>query len=408
MRGQVILLTALMIAVAVSAVLILQSAAASAPGFGGVRAAYGVFSRDVSKAVEAVTSYLDYVGAVLLINFTENTASYALPASVYGLMYGYGDVYCSWRHMNNTISMFNVSMLFFFVANRAPLGLSVELPRHNPTAQCNTLQFTSAGGLSRVAFVLSPAPNGTLKARPVSATNFDAGLTNPVAELDLVLPRASAYVCYRLSMVMNVSLLALMGLNVTKEFWISAWALHAVDGNCPAGSICVNITTRRPYIWTAEVFVLNRTVSGYPLNVTYALARLREVSLVNYTAYSAVYRITPDGRLVEPVVKLYVANVPMYLSGGRAEWACQQSGGYSAVVNVGNTPIVLANTTAVSILYAPSAYRNVTKATYQVGNMLATYYVIHRNGYLNFTLNFCNAPDVKAALRNNGLWWVYP
>jgi len=95
MRGQVILLTALMIAVAVSVVLILQSAAASAPGFGGVRAAYGVFSRDVSKAVEAVTSYLDYVGAVLLINFTENTASYALPASVYGLMYGYGDVYCA-------------------------------------------------------------------------------------------------------------------------------------------------------------------------------------------------------------------------------------------------------------------------------------------------------------------------
>jgi hypothetical protein len=366
-----------------------------------------VFSRDVSKAVEAITSYLDYVGAVSLINFTENTASYALPASVYGLMYGYGDVYCRWRHINNTISMFNASM-FFFVANRASLGLSVELPQHNPTAQCNTLQFTSAGGLSRVAFVLSPAPNGTLRARPVSATNFNAGLANPVAELDLVLSRASAYVRYRISMVMDVSLLALMGLNVTKEFWISAQMLQAVDGNCPAGSICVNITTSRPYIWTAEALVLNRTVSGYPLNVTYALARLKEVSLVNYTAYSAVYRITPDGRLVEPVVKLYVANVPMYLSGGRAEWACQQSGTRSAVVNIGNTPIVLANTTAVNILYAPSAYRNVTKATYQVGNRLATYYVVHRNGYLNFTQNFCNALDIKAALRNNGLWWVYP
>ena len=405
MRGQVILLTALIIAMAVSVVLILQSVATSAPGFGGVRAAYGVFSRDVSKAVAAITSYLDYVGAVSLINFTENTASYALPASVYGFMYGYGDVYCCWRHINNTISMFNASM-FFFVANRAPLGLSVELPQRNPTAQCNTLQFAS--GLSRATFVLSTAPNGTLRARPVLAINFNAGLANPVAELDLVLSRASAYVRYRISMVMDVSLLALMGLNVTKEFWISARALQAVDGNCPAGSICVNITTSRPYIWTAEALVLNRTVSGYPLNVTYALARLKEVSLVNYTAYSAVYRITPDGRLVEPVVKLYVANVPIYLRGGPAGWACQQSGGYSAVVNIGNTPIVLANTTAVNILYAPSAYRNVTKVVYQVGNRLATYYVVHRNGYLNFTQNFCNALDIKAALRNNGLWWVYP
>jgi hypothetical protein len=179
--------------------------------------------------------------------------------------------------------------------------------------------------------------------------------------------------------------------------------LQDVDGNCPAGTICVNITTSRPYTWTAEVFVLNRTASGF----AYALARLREVSLVNYTAYSAVYKITPDGRLVEPVVKLYVANVPIYLSGGREEWTCQRSGTRSAVVNRGNTPIVLANTTAVNILYTPFAYRNVTKVTYQVGNRLATYYVIHRNGYLNFTQNFCNAPDIKAALRNNGLWWVY-
>jgi hypothetical protein len=267
------------------------------------------------------------------------------------------------------------------------------------------LQF--AGGLSRATFVLSPVPNGTLRARPVSATNFNTGLANPVAELDLVLPGASAYVRYRISMVMNVSFLALMGLNVTKEFWISARVLQPVDGNSPAETIYVNITVSKPYAWAAKVFVLNRTVSGYPLNVTYALARLREVSLVNYTAYSAVYRITPDGRLVEPVVKLYVANVPIYLSGGREEWTCQRSGTRSAVVNRGNTPIVLANTTAVNILYTPFAYRNVTKVTYQVGNRLATYYVIHRNGYLNFTQNFCNAPDIKAALRNNGLWWVY-
>jgi len=397
-------LTALIIAVAVSAVLILQSVAMSAPGFGGVRAAHGVFSRDVSRAVEAITSYLDYVGAVSLINFTENTASYALPASVYGFMYGYGDVYCRWRHINNTISMFNVSM-FFFVANRAPLGLSVELPQRNPAAQCNTLQFAS--GLSRATFVLSPAPNGTLRARPVSATNFNAGLANPVAELDLVLPWNSTYVRYRISMVMDVSLLALMGLNVTREFWISARTLRGVDGNCPADSICVNITTSRPYAWAAEVFVLNRTVSGNPLNVTYALLRPKNVTLVNYTAYSAVYRITPDGRLIEPVVKLYVANVPIYLSGGRADPDCQRSGTRSAVVNRGNTPIVLVNTTAVNILYTPFAYRNVTKVVYQVGNRLATYYVIHRNGYLNFTQNFCT-PDIKAALRSYGLWWVYP
>jgi hypothetical protein len=208
-------------------------------------------------------------------------------------------------------------------------------------------------------------------------------------------------------MVMDVSLLALMGLNATKELWISARVLP-VDGNCPAGTICVNITVSRPYAWAAEVFVLNRTVSGYPLNITYALVKPKNVTLVNYTAYSAVYRITPDGRLVEPVVKLYVANVPMYLSGGRADPHCQRSGTRSAVVNRGNTPIVLANTTAVNILRPPSEYRNVTKATYQVGNRMATYYVVHRNGYLNFTLNFCNAPDIKATLRSYGLWWVYP
>ena len=385
--------------------MILQSVATSAPGFGGVRAAYGVFSRDVSKAVEAITSYLDYVGAVSLINFTENAASYALPASVYGFMYGYGGVYCRWRHINNTISMFNTTM-FFFVANRAPLGLSVELPQYNPTAQCNTLLFASASSLAN--FTLSPIPNGTLKTRQVFAINFNSGFIKPVAELDLVLPRASAYVRYKISMVMDVSLLALMGLNATKEFWISAKMLQAVDGNCPAGSICVNITTSRPYMWTAEALVLNRTVSGYPLNVTYAPAKLKEVTLVNYTAYSAVYRITPSGRLVEPVVKLYVANIPIYLSGGPAVWTCQQSGTRSAIVNMGNTPIVLANTTAVNLFYMPTAYRNVTMAMYKVGNRLVTYYTIHKNGYLNFTQNFCNALDIKAALRKNGLWWVYP
>ncbi len=229
-------LTALIIAVAVSAVLILQSVATSAPGFGGVRAAYGVFSRDVSKAVEAITSYLDYVGAVSLINFTENTALYALPAV--GLyVRGEPVEYCKWLHVNKTADMVNASMMFF-VVNRAPLGLSVELPQRPPPASsCKTLEFRG-GDRTVVGLNVTGLPNGTLLVTP-QAENYDNGLGRRVGQVSLVLPSRFVNMSYRASMVMDVSLLALAGLNVTREFNVSARVL-GVDVNCPADVVCVH------------------------------------------------------------------------------------------------------------------------------------------------------------------------
>jgi hypothetical protein len=248
------LLTALIIAVAVSAVLILQSVATSAPGFGGVRAAYGVFSRDVSNAVEAVTSYLDYVGAVSLINFTENTALYALPAVGFYVR-GEPVKYCKWLHVNKTADMVNASMMFF-VVNRAPLGLSVELPQRPPPASsCKTLEFRG-GDRTVVGLNVTGLPNGTLLVTP-QAENYDNGLGRRVGQVSLVLPSRFVNMSYRASMVMDVSLLALAGLNVTREFNVSARVL-GVDVNCPADVVCENITVSRPYMWTArfEVFII--------------------------------------------------------------------------------------------------------------------------------------------------------
>jgi hypothetical protein len=410
MRGQVILLTALIIAMAVSAVLILQSVATSAPGFGGVRAAYGVFSRDVSKAVEAITSYLDYVGAVSLINFTENTALYALPAVGFDVK-GEPVEYCKWLHVNKTADMVNASMMFF-VANRASLGLSVELPqRPQPAGSCKTLEFK---GVDRtiVRLNVTGLPNGTLLVTP-QAENYDNGLKRQVGQFSLVLPNSSVALSYRASMVMDVSLLALAGLNVTREFNVSARVL-GVDVNCPAGGVCVNITVSRPYMWTARFEVLNRTIyiEEGRLYINYTLAGI-DVDLVNYTEYSAVYSIKPpedlpEGRLVEYVIKAYVANIPIYLAPAAAvnpQAACQ---GSELRNNGWDVPIVLANFTKVNILDSSTSYRNVTKINYNIYNQEVTYWVIHRNGKIVFNSNNVCSGDVKQNLRNRGLYWVYP
>jgi hypothetical protein len=413
MRGQVILLTALIIAMAVSAVLILQSVATSAPGFGGVRAAYGVFSRDVSKAVEAITSYLDYVGAVSLINFTENTALYALPAVGFDVK-GEPVEYCKWLHVNKTADMVNASMMFF-VVNRAPLGLSVELPqRPQPADSCKTLEFRG-GDRTIVRLNVTGLPNGTLLVTP-QAENYDNGLKRQVEQFSLVLPKSSVALSYRASMVMDVSLLALAGLNVTREFNVSARVL-GVDVNCPAGGVCVNITVSRPYMWTAKFEVLNRTIYDEEgkLYINYSLLSNNagiDVDLVNYTEYSAVYLIKPEGlpegRLVEYVIKAYVANIPIYLAPAAAvnpQAACQ---GSELRNNGWDVPIVLANFTKVNILDSSTSYRNVTKINYNIYNQEVTYWVIHRNGKIVFNSNNVCSGDVKQNLRNRGLYWVYP
>jgi hypothetical protein len=382
-----------------------------------------VFSRDVSKAVEAITSYLDYVGAVSLINFTENTASYALPAVGFDVR---GDpvMYCNWLHVDKTADMVNASMLFF-VVNRAPLGLSVELPqRPQPADSCKTLEFRG-GDRTIVRLTIAGLSNGTLRIIP-QAVNYDNGLEHRVEQVSLVLPSRFVNMSYRASMVMDVSLLALASLNVTREFNVSARVL-GVDVNCPADVVCVNITVSRPYMWTARFEVLNRTIYDEEGKryVSYSLLSQNagiDMDLVNYTEYSAVYSIKPikpeglpEGRLVEYVIKVYVANIPIYLAPAVAvnpQDAClaNPTSQGSVLRNNGlDVPIVLANFTNVDILANPTSYVNVTKINYNynVYNQGVTYWVIHRNGKIVFNSNVCSG-DVKQNLRERGLYWVYP
>jgi hypothetical protein len=52
------------------------------------------------------------------------------------------------------------------------------------------------------------------------------------------------------------------------------------------------------------------------------------VGLVNYTEYSAVYSIKPEGLLVEYVIKVYATNISIYLAPAVAvnpQDACQGS-----------------------------------------------------------------------------------
>ncbi len=75
-----------------------------------------------------------------------------------------------------------------------------------------------------------------------------------------------------------------------------------------------------------------------------------DVDLVNYTEYSAVYSIKPEGRLVEYMIKVYVANIPIYLAPAAAvnpQAACQ---GSELRNNGWDVLIVLANFAKVNIL----------------------------------------------------------
>jgi len=304
----------------------------------------------------------------------------------------------------------NASMMFF-VVNRAPLGLSVELPqRPQPADSCKTLEFRG-GDRTIVRLTIAGLPNGTLRTTP-QAVNYDNVLERQVGQVSLVLPSRFVNMFYRASMVMDVSLLALAGLNVTREFNVSARVL-GVDVNCPADVVCVNITVSRPYMWTARFEVLNRTIYDDEEGKRYVSYSLFtpgagiNVGLVNYTEYSAVYSIKPEGRLVEYVIKAYVANIPIYLAPAVAvnpQDACQ---GSELRNNGWDVPIVLANFTKVNILDSQTLYKNVTKINYNIYNQEVTYWVIHRNGKIVFNDNVCSG-DVKQNLRIRGLYWVYP
>ncbi|MGB9705870.1 MAG: hypothetical protein ACPL3C_10505, partial [Pyrobaculum sp.] len=175
MRGQVILLTAVLVAVAVVAVLVLQSIASSSPGYGGVRAAYGVFSRDVSRAVGVLSSYVDYMGLASLVNFSASSARYAFLASALPYIGG-ADAYLYWLHMNRTLAMMN-STVVFFELNRGVLGLSVKQPTMVYRGGRSIKLYTP--GYFNLTVRLQPVPNGTRLKQPipswVSLSFYDSG-----------------------------------------------------------------------------------------------------------------------------------------------------------------------------------------------------------------------------------------
>jgi hypothetical protein len=171
-------------------------------------------------------------------------------------------------------------------------------------------------------------------------------------------------------------------------------------------------------MWVARFEVLNRTIYDEEGKryVSYSLLTPGagiNVGLVSYTEDSAVYSIEPEGRLVEYVIKVYVANIPIYLAPAVAvnpQDAClanPTSQGSVLRNNGWDVPIVLANFTNVDILADPTSYVNVTKINYNMYNQRVTYWVIHRNGKIVFNSNVCS-DNVKRKLRERGLYWVYP
>lgn len=411
MRGQVILLTAVLIAVAIIAVLVLQMAASSAPGFGGVRAAYGVFSRDVSRAVEAIASYVDYVGVVSLLNFTEDAARYGL--QVAGM-----DVasYSSW--LKRSADMACASMKFF-VLNRAPLGLSVEQPafclkESAPSINGKSVLLTGERMLTVVNITVSKPPNGTYiygALADVEVLHKDGSSLQPVSLFEIILPNKTYTSSYRVSIVANVSLLALAGLNITRSFSTSIRVL-GVDSVCTVDVVCVNITVSRPYAWTAYFQVLNRTIvkknGAWVINYTYLLA---DFDLVNYTEYSAVYKINVVN-FKEYIIKAYVGNIPLYIPSRISSIAtgCRTASCY--IWNRGDVPVVLYNWTNVKIIHIdPSS--NVTRVYVKFG-VPVTYWIIHRNGWLNITnvnpqpFNSNDLNGVRVELSRNYVFWLYP
>jgi len=379
-RGQVILLTALIIAVAVLAVLLLQSATSASPGYGGVRAAYGVFSRDVSKAVEALSSYVDYMGVITLLNYSRSSALYALPAAANA------ELYSRWLHVNKTAQAANASAAFFAL-NRGALGLSVLLP--SGFSYDNGWVLLSVPRYFYAAAYLRPVPNGT---SGLPARLYVSGFLIPLNNFQLITAFRNATAAYRVGVVMNVSLLALAGLNITSETWVRARFLPP-GGDC---DYCINITTSKPYGWTAYFKVLNETFMGTSL--VYVEVPV-SAKIVNYTQYSAVYQLEWKN-FVEPVVVAYIGNIPLYLWPTDPDLRCvKTSSGKASVVNLGQMPAVLYNTTTAAV--APFVGNSVVRMDFSWRNWRATYWVVRANGYLNLTTTQTTSLD--ACLSTAGL-----
>jgi len=384
-RGQAILLTALIIAVAVLAVLLLQSATSASPGYGGVRAAYGVFSRDVSKAVEALSSYVDYMGVITLLNYSRSSALYALPAAANA------ELYSRWLHVNKTAQAANASAAFF-ILNRGALGLSVLLP--SGFSYSNGWVLLSVPRYFYAAAYLKPVPNGTSSSlQGLTATLYFDGSPLSLGNFQLITACKNINATYRVSVVMNVSLLALAGLNITSEMRIQAKFL---EDDC---KYCINITTSKPYGWVAYFTVLNRTIilnkEKNCANSTYQEVPINS-RVVNYTERSAVYALDlGEKKYIEPIIVVYVGNVPLYLSlhdpNPNLLYICTLSGKIY-IKNSELVPVVLYNTTNANI-DSTDVGHNVTRLDFSFRDWKITYWVIHSGGYLNLiNLNLPNLP----------------
>jgi len=380
MRGQAILLTALIIAVAVMAVLLLQSAMLASPGYGGVKAAYGVFSRDVSKAVEALSSYVDYMGVVTLLNYSKSATLYALPAAANA------DLYSRWLHVNKTAQAANASAAFF-ILNRGALGLSVILPSGFSYDDGRVL--LSAPGYFYAAVYLKPVPNGTLSnLQGLTARLYVGGSSKSLREFQLITACKNATAKYRVSVVMNVPLLALAGLNITSETWVQARILK-MDNH----KLYINITTSKPYGWIAQFTVLNRTIKGQDyINYTYQEMPINS-KIFNYTEKSAVYELDWSNNYVEPIVVVYVGYVPLHLS--PHELRCVVESKY--IKNLGR-PIVLYNITNAKI-DTTNVGHNVTRLDFSFRDWKVTYWIIHSGGYLNLDLQQVVSQDCRSVLQ---------
>jgi len=384
-RGQAILLTALIIAVAVMAVLLLQSATLASPGYGGVRAAYGVFSRDVSKAVEALSSYVDYMGIVALLNYSGSATLYALPAAANA------ELYSRWLHVNKTAQAANASAAFF-ILNRGALGLSVVLP--SGFSYDNGWVLLSAPGYFYAAVYLKPVPNGTSSSlQGLTATLYVDGSPKSLKDLQLITACRNINATYRVSVVMNVSLLALAGLNITSEAWVQAKILGIYNQR-----LYINITTSKPYGWIAHFTVLNRTTIEGQNHINYTYQKIPiNPKIFNYTESSAVYELDWSNNYIEPIVVVHVGNIPLYLT--PHELHCDVESKF--VKNFGR-PIVLYNITNADIDTNVGNY--VTRLDFSFRDWKVTYWIIHSGGYLILNLyqtqQQATSQDCRSVLQN--------
>lgn len=378
MRGQVILLSALFVATAVVAVLLLQAAAVSSPGYGGVKAAYGVFSRDISRAVEALAAYVGYMGVFSLINFTENFADYALVA------YAHGDLYLRWLHVNRTNSSVYAAVAFFEI-NRGVLGLDVEGPGrlvYSPGSCERAGELKYADRRFNFLLFVSPEPCGVRLERVAHmvrrAEFYDSEgrrieLDYEDVDVFYMYLHRHANATYRLSLVLNVSMLAISKLNLTSRFSVSVRRLNDPSG----GEIYFNVSTSKPYAWISRIEVYNRTLKrGEP-------PRYEKIGgdqdLVNYTEKSAVYSVVIMGRLYDGFARISVGNIPLYVALGQGSRS--ESGVTNVRIrNVGSFPVVCYNTTRINIASPPGG--NLTRIDFEFRGFRSTYWIIHSGGYL--------------------------